>query len=350
MRRIFYTFLSVLVIILVIAIAIFSKEERQTQNPRASTSGETGKVQTQKIAVSEVTHSVFYAPQYVAMNLGFFEEEGLELELINGGGADNVMTAVLSNQVEIGFAGPEATIYVYNEGLEDYAEVFAQVTKKDGSMLVGRENDENFDWKKLKGKHILPGRTGGVPYMTFEYVLKKYGLNPQTDLNLDTSISFDAMTSAFVSGTGDYVTVFEPTASTLEKNGQGYIVDAVGANTDEIPYTAYFAKKSYIENHSDIIEHFTRAIYKGLLWVESHTPEEIAEAVAPSFPDSDIALLASAIQHYKEIDVWKTQPAMTEASFNLLQNVIQEAGELEKSAPFDKLVNNIFAQKVLDEN
>ena len=345
MRRIFYTFLSVLIVILVIAIAIFSKEERQTQNPNVSTSGETGKVQTQKITVSEVTHSVFYAPQYVAMNLGFFEEEGLELELINGGGADNVMTAVLSNQVEIGFAGPEATIYVYNEGLEDYAEVFAQVTKKDGSMLVGRESDENFDWQKLKEKHILPGRTGGVPYMTFEYVLKKNGLNPQTDLNLDTSISFDAMTSAFVSGTGDYVTVFEPTASTLEKNGQGYIVDAVGANTDEIPYTAYFAKKSYIENHSDIIEHFTRAIDKGLLWVESHTPAEIAEAVAPSFPDSDIDILASAIKHYKEIDVWKTEPSMTEESFHLLQEVMKEAGELEKEAPFDKIINNTFAKK-----
>lgn len=337
MKRILYTLISIILIAVVITITLLAKKnEMPTQKSEEK---------LQKITVSEVTHSVFYAPQYVAMNLGFFEEEGLEIELINGGGADNVMTAVLANQVDIGFAGPEAAIYVYNEGLEDYAEVFAQVTQKDGSMLVARTPYENFTWQDLKGAHILPGRTGGVPYMTFEYVLKQNGLDPQNDLLLDTSISFDAMTSAFVSGTGNFVTVFEPTASTLEKNGQGYIVDAVGANTSEIPYTAYFAKKSYIQAHEDTILRFTRAISRGLSWVKSHSANEIAEAVAPSFADSDIDLLTSAIAHYQEIDVWKDTPAMTESSFNLLQEVIRQAGELEQTAPFDKIVNNSYIGK-----
>lgn len=337
MKRILYTLISIILIAVVITITLLAKKnEMPTQKSEEK---------LQKITVSEVTHSVFYAPQYVAMNLGFFEEEGLEIELINGGGADNVMTAVLANQVDIGFAGPEAAIYVYNEGLEDYAEVFAQVTQKDGSMLVARTPYENFTWQDLKGAHILPGRTGGVPYMTFEYVLKQNGLDPQNDLLLDTSISFDAMTSAFVSGTGDFVTVFEPTASTLEKNGQGYIVDAVGANTSEIPYTAYFAKKSYLQAHEDTILHFTRAISRGLSWVKSHSASEIAEAVAPSFADSDIDLLTSAIAHYQEIDVWKDTPAMTESSFNLLQEVIRQAEELEQTAPFDKIVNNSYIGK-----
>lgn len=342
MKRLIYTLLSVLAIAIVVAIAILLREPETSPGEIGTPDEPTLK----KITVSEVTHSVFYAPQYVAMNLGFFEDEGLELELINGGGADNVMTAVISDQVDIGFAGPEAAIYVYNEGASDYAEVFAQVTKKDGSMLVSREKFDEFTWDDLRGKHVLPGRTGGVPYMTFEYVLRKNGLEPKTDLNLDTSISFDAMTSAFVGGTGDFVTVFEPTASLLEKEGSGYIVAAVGSATEEIPYTAYFAKKSYIENNSDIIEAFVRAIYKGQQWVETHTPAEIAEAVASSFPDSDLELLESSIANYKEIDVWKTEPSMSLVSFNLLQEVMTEAGELETVAPYEEIVNNSFAEKV----
>ena len=342
MRRLVYTLLSVLAILIVVSIAILSRDSEINQDLNSTTN----ETKLKKITVSEVTHSVFYAPQYVAMNLGFFEEEGLEIELINGGGADNVMTAVLANQVDIGFAGPEAAIYVYNEGAEDYTEVFAQLTQKDGSMLVSREKYDEFTWDNLKEKHVLPGRTGGVPYMTFEYVLKKNGINPKTDLNLDTSISFDAMTSAFVGGTGDFVTVFEPTASMLEKEGAGYIVSAVGSATDEIPYTAYFAKKSYINKNSDVIESFVKAIYKGQQWVEAHTSTEIAEVVASSFPDSDLELLVSSIENYKNIDVWTTEPNMTKTSFNLLQEVMIEAGELEAYAPFDKIINNSFAEKI----
>lgn len=348
MRRIVYTILAILVIIIAVWIAIASRNTNDVIT-NDITSGDVSTntpAKLEKITVSEVTHSVFYAPQYVAMNLGFFEEEGLEVELINGGGADNVMTAVLSNQVDIGFAGPEAAIYVYNEGKEDYAEVFAQVTKRDGSFLVAREDTDNFSWTDLKGKHVLPGRKGGVPYMTFEYVLKKNGIDIANDLNLDTSISFDAMNSSFVGGTADYVTSFEPAASQLEKEGAGYIVAAVGSATEEIPYTAYFAKKSYIEKNSDIIQKFTNAIYKGQVWVNEHTAEEIADATIASFPDSDKELLTKAIKNYKDIDVWNTTPVMSEESFNLLQEVIVEAGELETVAPFNKVVNNSFAEKV----
>lgn len=343
MRRLVYTALAILVIIIAVIIAIIGRDTAPTNPDLPSPSGE--QVELQKISVSEVTHSIFYAPQYVAMNLGFFEEEGLEIELINGGGADNVMTAVLSNQVDIGFAGPEAAIYVYNEGKEDYAEVFAQVTKRDGSFLVAREDNDNFAWTDLKGKHVLPGRKGGVPYMTFEYVLKKNGIDIVNDLNLDTSISFDAMNSSFVGGTADFVTSFEPAASQLEKEGAGYIVAAIGSATEEIPYTAYFAKKSYIEENSDIIQKFTNAIYKGQVWVNEHSVEEIADATLASFPDADKELLTKAIENYKKIDVWNTSPVMSEDSFNLLQEVMVEAGELETVAPFEKIVNNDFAKE-----
>ena len=349
MKRLLYTALAILVVIIAVLIAVASRETSNditNDNLPTNISGDAMKVDLEKITVSEVTHSVFYAPQYVAMNLGFFKDEGLEVELINGGGADNVMTAVLSNQVDIGFAGPEAAVYVYNEGKEDYAEVFAQVTKRDGSFLVAREKTDSFSWSDLKGKHVLPGRKGGVPYMTLEYVLKKNGLDTVNDLNLDTSISFDAMNSSFVGGTADYVTSFEPAASQLEKEGAGYIVAAVGSATEEIPYTAYFAKKSYIEKNSDIIQKFTNAIYKGQVWVNTHTAEEIADATLASFPDSDKELLTKAIKNYKDIDVWNTTPVMSEASFNLLQDVIVEAGELDTKAPYDKVVNNTFAENV----
>lgn len=298
-----------------------------------------------KITVSEVTHSVFYAPQYVAINLGLFEKRGIEVELVNGGGADKVMTAVLSNQVDIGFAGPESAIYVYLEGKEDYAEVFAQVTKKDGSFLVAREEDDNFKWSDLKGKHILPGRKGGVPYMALEYVIKKNGLTPATDMNFDNSISFDAMTAAFLGGVGDYVTIFEPTATTLEKEGKAYIVASVGEEAGEIPYTAYFAKKSYIEENSDIIQDFVDALYEAQLWVNTHSAKEVAEALLPSFPDTDIDVLETVVRRYRDIDAWNQNPIMAEQSFNRLQDVIEEAGELTRRVEFDKIVNNTFAEK-----
>ena len=309
-----------------------------------ATRNDTTELKMQKISINEVTRSVFYAPQYVAIANGYMEEEGLEVEIITGQGADKVMTAVLSNQCDIGFAGPEASIYVYNEGKEDYCEVFAQITQKDGSFLVAREDTNNFSWQDLKGKTIIPGRKGGVPYMTFEYVLKQNGLNPQTDLILDDSIQFDLMAGAFSAGNADYVTLFEPTASMTEMAGKGYIVASVGEASGEIPYTAYFAKKSYIENNSEIIQKFTNAIYKAQKWVDTHTMKEVAEVIQSFFPSTDIETLEAALQSYKDIDAWKTTPAMTEESFNRLQDVMIEAGELNQKVPFNKLINNTFAE------
>jgi NitT/TauT family transport system substrate-binding protein len=305
------------------------------------------KPKSTKVTVCEVTHSIFYAPQYVAINLGYFEEEGMKIELSNGQGADKVMAAVLSDSVDIGFAGPEAAIYVYNEGKDDYTEVFAQLTKRDGSFLVARQPDLNFNWNKIKGKTVLPGRKGGVPYMTLEYVIRKNGLDPAKDTTLDTSIQFALMAGAFTGGTGDYVTLFEPTASMLEAEGKGYIVASIGEESGEIPYTAYFAKKSFIKENSDLIERFTRAIYKAQKWVSSHSAKEIAETVAPSFPDSSVELLTTVAQRYKDIDAWNETPVMKKESFELLQTVMIQAGELSKSAPFDKVVNNSFAEKVV---
>ena len=304
--------------------------------------------QLQKIKVNEVTRSVFYAPQYVAISNGFFEEYGIEIDLTTGQGADAVMTTVLSNQCDIGFAGPEASIYVYNEGKEDYTEVFAQMTKKDGSFLVARENTDNFSWNDLKGKTVIPGRKGGVPYMTLEYVLKNNGIDPQNDVVLDDSIKFDLMAGAFSAGTADYVTLFEPTASNTQLQGKGYIVASVGEASGEIPYTAYFAKKSYIESNPETIQNFTNAIYKGELWVKEHSSREIAESIQSFFPDTDLDMLESAIQSYKDIDAWNDTPVLKEESFNRLQEVMTSAGELEKQAPYDKVVNNHYAEKSIE--
>ncbi len=299
-----------------------------------------------KVRLGEVTHSVFYAPQYAAISLGFFEEEGIEIELSNLQGADKVMSAVLSNQIDIGFCGPEASIYVYNEGREDYPQVFAQMTQRDGSFLVGKEKVEKFDWNQLKGKTVIPGRRGGVPYMTFEYLLKEKGLNPTTDLILDDSIQFSLMAGAFSGSDAEYVTLFEPTASMIEAENKGYILTSVGEESGDIPYTAYCAKKSYIEDNKDLIERFTRAINKGLNWVYEHSSKEVAEIIMPSFPDTDIEILTSSVERYKSIDAWTKTPVLSEESFNRLQDIMEEAKELDKRAPYDKVVNNEYAKKV----
>jgi NitT/TauT family transport system substrate-binding protein len=302
----------------------------------------------EKIRLSEVTHSVFYAPQYVAINKGFFAEEGIEIELTNGQGADKVMTAVISGAADIGFAGPEAAIYVYNEGKEDYAEVFAQLTQRDGSFLVGREPPEEFDWSDLKGSTVIPGRKGGVPYMTLEYVLKSKGLVPGIDLTFDDSIQFALMAGSFTSGNGDYVTIFEPTASMLEAEGKGYILASIGQESGEIPYTAYFANKSFIEKNPELIQRFVNAIYRAQIWVDQNSAKAIAEVIAPSFPDTDISLLESAIGRYKDIEAYALTPVLKEEAFDKLQTVMSDAGELEQKAPYNKVVNNTFAQSAVD--
>ena len=257
------------------------------------------------------------------------------------------MTAVLAGQSDIGFAGPEASIYVYNEGKEDYPQVFAQLTKRDGSFLVARNKPEKFNWSDLKGTTVIPGRKGGVPYMTFEYVLKQKGIDTKNDLVLDDSISFDLMAGAFAGGNAEYVTLFEPTASMTEEQGAGYIVASVGAEAGEIPYTAYFAKKSYIAKNEKLIQNFTDAIYKGQKWTEEHSAKEIAELIKDFFPSTDVQMLESSIQRYKDIDAWNKTPVMTEEAFNKLQDVIEEAGELEKRADYEKVVNNKYAEEAI---
>ena len=328
---------KILVIIIIVAVIIAGAVIYSMNN-------KTNDNDLKKISVNEVARSVFYAPQYVAINKGFFEEEGIEIELTTGQGADKVMTAVLAGQSDIGFAGPEAAIYVYNEGKEDYSEVFAQMTKRDGSFLVSKTDTDNFSWNDLKGKTVIPGRKGGVPYMTFEYVLKQNGINPETDVNLDDSIKFDLMAGAFAGGDAEYVTLFEPTASMTEDAGKGYVVASVGEASGEIPYTAYFAKKSYIEENEDIIQGFTNAIYKGQQWTKEHTAEEIAEVIQDFFPDTDLDMLTKSIQSYMDIDAWNDTPVLKEEAFNRLQTVMKEAGELDKEAPYNKVINNEFAE------
>ena len=330
---------AILIAIVVIGIFIFASVN--------STSDEQLNTDTTLVKVNEVARSVFYAPQYVAITLGFFEEYGIEIDLTTGQGADNVMTAVLSGQSDIGFAGPEAAIYVYNEGKTDYPQVFAQLTKRDGSFLVSREKTDNFSWQDLKGKTVIPGRKGGVPYMTLEYVLKQNGIDPRKDLVLDDSISFDLMAGSFAGGNADYVTLFEPTASLTEENGIGYIVASIGEESGEIPYTAYFASQSYIKENEEVIQNFTDAIYKGLEWVESHSSTEIAEKIVEFFPDTDVETLATSIQKYKDIDAWNETPVLKEDAFEKLQDVMEEAGELEKRADYSKVVNNKYAENAI---
>lgn len=327
--------LAVIAIAIVTAVAIVNNQNQ------------TKEIGLQKIRLNEVTRSVFYAPQYVAISQGMFEEQGIELEITTGQGADKVMTAVLAGQSEIGLAGPEASIYVYNEGKEDYAQVFAQLTKTDGSFLVSKEENQNFKWTDLKGKTIIPGRKGGVPYMTLEYVIKKNGMNPDTDMVLDDSIQFDLMAGAFSGGNTDYVTLFEPTASLTEQAGKGHIVASVGEAAGNVPYTAYFAKKSYLEANSEVIQKFTNAVYKGQQWVANHTDREVAEAILEFFPDSNVDLLETVVKRYRSIDAWKTNPVLQEPDFELLQTIITEAGELKKKVPYHEVVNNKYAEEAM---
>jgi len=300
-----------------------------------------------KIHLSEVTHSVFYAPQYAALSLGFFEEEGLEIELSNGQGADKVMTAVLTGEADIGFAGPEASIYVYNEGRDDYSVVFAQLTNGDGTFLMGREPDPDFKWSDIKGKTIIGGRKGGMPEIILQYVLRNNGLNPGQDVFIDTTMQFSAMAGAFLGGQGDYVIIFEPTASEMEREGKAFILASLGESSGEVPYTAYFASKSYIEKNPEIIQKFTNAIYKGQKWVASHSPEEIAKVIKPHFPDTDEDILVIVAKRYKEQNSWKKDPILLENDFYTLQKALQDAGELDKVAPYSEVVNTKFAENAV---
>ncbi len=314
-----------------------------SDSPEVSATPEQGIVEElQKVVLSEVTHSVFYAPQYAAIELGFFEEQGIELELLNGGGADNVMSAVLSGQADIGLAGPEASIYVQIEGKSDYPVVFCGLTKRDGSFLVGRE-DVEFDWSQTIGSEIIGGRKGGVPEMTLEYVMKQNGVEPHVDAEVNTAIEFNMMAGAFSGGQGDYVALFEPTASMLEAEGKGYILTSIGQESGEIPYTAYFVNNSTVEQDPDLLQRFTNAVVKGLKWVSENDAKTVADVIISHFPDTSAEIMETVVQRYKDIDAWKTDASISSEEIDRLQDVMEEAGELETRADYSKLVTNKFA-------
>ena len=296
-----------------------------------------------KVRLNEVTHSVFYTPLYVAIEKGFFEEEGIEIELTNGGGADASMTAILSGSADVGLMGPETVIYVQNQGKKDAPKVFGQLTQKDGSFLVSRNPEPDFEWTDLEGKEILAGRRGGVPAMTFEYVLKELGLSNYT-LNYD--VQFNLMTSAFIGGTADYCTVFEPTASEYQSNGTWHIVASVGEQSGEIPYTSFIALESYINENTEIIRSFLKAIKKAYDFMQSNTERAVAEAIVKQFPSTSITSIETSIKSYKNINAWTTNLQATESSFNRLQDVMTNAGELSARVAFSKLVNNSHAKAI----
>lgn len=330
LKKWIYSFVAVLLIALLCVVLLWNpkKEEKDLK----------------KVKVAEVAHSIFYAPQYAAHKLGFFEEEGLDVEIILASGADKVTAAVLSGDVQIGFCGSEATIYVYNQNQKDYLVNFAALTKRDGSFIVSRKEEPNFKLTDLKGAYVIGGRKGGMPEMTFEWALREAGMDPTKDLTIDTSIAFAAMGGAFIGGTGDYVALFEPQATQVVNQGYGHIVASLGELGGVVPYTAYNAKKSYIEANPEIIQAYTRAIQKGLDYVHTHNPEEIAKVIIDYFPDTAMNDLVTMVKNYQDCDSWFETTEIKEEDFRHIQEIVKSAGELEKEVPFKDLVDTSFSK------
>lgn len=303
----------------------------------------------EEVILNEVAHSIFYAPQYAAIELGYFKDEGINLKLVTGFGADKTMTAVLSGDADVGFMGSEASIYVYSEGAEDYVVNFAQLTQRAGNFLVSRDTNEDFKWENLKGKTVLGGRAGGMPQMVLEYILKKNGIDPANDLEIIQNIDFGHTAEAFLSGQGDYTVEFEPSASAIEKENAGKVVASLGVDSGYVPYTAYSVKKSYLEKNPEIVQKFSNAIQKGLEYVNSHTPKEIAKTIAPQFPETDEDVLVTIVTRYFDQGTWKENAIFEEDSFTLLQNILEEAGQLKERVPYADLVNTEFAKKAAEK-
>ncbi len=303
-----------------------------------------------KVTLNEVAHSIFYAPQYVAIEEGYFAEEGLDLTLVTGFGADKVLTALISGEADIGFMGAEASIYAYQEGATDPAVNFAQLTQRAGNFLVARKEMKDFKWEDLKGKKVLGGRKGGMPEMVFEYILKKNGIDPQKDLTIDQSIDFGSTAAAF---TGDdsaaYTVEFEPSATILEKEGAGYVVASLGEASGYVPYTSYSAKVSYMKENPEVIQKFTNALQKGMDYVQSHTPEEIAEAIAPQFKETDLETITTIVKRYYDQDTWKENLIFEKDSFELLQDILEDAGELTQRANYEDLVQTFYAENAVKD-
>ena len=325
-------FISLLIVMLLItSIVLTGCNEKPAEN--------------QKVRLIEVTHSIFYTPQYVAIEQGLFEKHGLSVELTNGGGADKCMAAMVSGEADVAFMGPEASVYVYLQGRDDPAINFAQLTQRDGSFIVGREKDDNFSIDKLKGHTILGGRKGGMPLMALEYVLKQNNLIPGVDIDVRTDVQFDMMAGAFASGEADYTTLFEPLASTFELQGNGYVVESVGRLAGYIPYTCYSALGSYIEKNPEIIQGFSDALYEAMVWVDEHTAVEVAEVILPQFADTDVEFLAKIVQNYKDLNAWNPDLVLGEDGYNRLIDIMKSAGEIEEGAPYDKIQTPDFAIK-----
>lgn len=300
------------------------------------------------VTLNEVAHSIFYAPQYVAIENGYFQEEGIDLTLVTGFGADKTMTAVLSGEADIGFMGAEASVYAYQEGANDPVVNFAQLTQRAGNFLVARKEMPGFTWEDLKGSEVLGGRKGGMPEMVFEYILKQNGIDPETDLSIDQSIDFGSTAAAFSGGQGDFTVEFEPGATSLESEGKGFVVASLGVDSGYVPYTAFSAKQSYLDEHPEIIQGFTNALQKGMDYVQTHTPEEIAEVIEPQFADTDLETITTIITRYYEQDTWAENLIFSEESFDLLQDILEDAGELSERTPYEALVNTEFARKAAE--
>ena len=299
------------------------------------------------VTLNEVAHSIFYAPMYAAIENGYFDEEGIDLTLVTGFGADKTMTAVISGEADIGFMGSESSIYTYNEGANDYVINFAQLTQRAGNFLVAREEMKDFKWTDLKGKDVLGGRKGGMPEMVFEYILKQNGIDPSKDLIIDQSIDFGSTAAAFAEGNADFTVEFEPGATNLEKEEKGYVVASLGTDSGYVPYTAFSAKKSYIEKNADVIQGFTDALQKGMDFVQNHTPEEIAAVIAPQFPETDLNTITTIVTRYYDQKTWKEDLIFEKDSFELLQDILESAGELDSRTPYESLVTTEFAKEAL---
>ena len=325
-KKIFVYLLCIISMFLIVFSSLFNNDNKKSNSS------------LKKVVLAEVAHTVFYAPMYVAIENNYFKEVGIDIDLILTSGADKVMAAVLSGEADIGFSGSEATIYVYKGGEKDYLKTFAQLTQKDGSFLVSREKIEKFSLNDLIGKTVIGGRAGGMPEMTFEYALKQHGINPREDLDIDTSIAFAAMSGAFIGGQGDFVTLFEPTASMIEKQGYGYVVASVGELGGIVPYTSFAARNSYLNNNGELIEKFIQAIQKGLDYVHSHSNHEVAKIILKQFPDSSLNDIESAIKRYRDNDSWPKSTTFSKESFDHLQDIMIDYGEIDNKVSYDQLI------------
>ena len=317
--------------------------DKETTEPESTSEEKSEEKELVEVTLNEVAHSIFYAPMYVAIEEGYFEEEGIDLTLVCGFGADKTMTAVISGEADIGFMGSEASIYTYAEGATDYVVNFAQLTQRAGNFLVAREEMPDFTWEDLKGHLVLGGRKGGMPEMVFEYILKENGIDPETDLEINQNIDFGSTAAAFSEGQGDFTVEFEPGATTLESEGKGYVVASLGEDSGYVPYTAFSAKQSYIDENPEVIQGFTNALQKGMDYVQAHTPEEIAEIIEPQFPETDLETITTIVTRYYDQDTWKSNLIFEESSFDLLQDILESAGELEERVPYEALVTTEFA-------